>query len=510
MSKLWVGAVVALIAGASACTGEDDGAPGSGGSGASGGYPMGNAGKVNGGSSGEPALGGSPGAEGGMDAEGGMPTGGTGFGGTGAMPHGGSSSPAGGEGGVPTTPVNGAVLGVVKVGRAPLAGVAVVVDDQTTLTDADGEFAFADVGASYQVTLISAAAKVALILDGMTGRTPEIQFPVAPTFARTTTVDGFARSDVFKSPVWVTQVFFVSDEQELLASGATWNSSFNLSAGWHGSASVHGTLWAIARNMIGGTPWWGAAASKELTLQAGEPIEIVEPEPQGTAGHGGEPPTEGPDPTSPADLALTALASERALKCSVTAPEGFATEVRLTVGPVVQVSYENPSAPVTLRAPVGVGLPMAVSAFAFDNSSSAFSRVTKPLPASGDMSFAIQAMAKPVLPIPNATGVTTTTEFSFTTPPDDTVARVTFTIAGWSIHRLTGEQKTTLPDLSGYGVGIPKGSKGTWSISARGPAKSVDEVASLISPASSRELSSLGAEWSYSTNGTGPAFTTAP
>jgi hypothetical protein len=96
------------------------------------------------------------------------------------------------------------------------------------------------------------------------------------------------------------------------------------------------------------------------------------------------------------------------------------------------------------------------------------------------MTFQVDPGARPLLPIDGATGVTTATQFSWSAPPAGTVARAVFNIYGWRIQHITRAQKTTLPDLTPYGITVPANTTGDWSVTARGPAASVDEAASLL------------------------------
>jgi hypothetical protein len=128
------------------------------------------------------------------------------------------------------------------------------------------------------------------------------------------------------------------------------------------------------------------------------------------------------------------------------------------------------------------------------------------------LSFALEAPSAPVLPVANASGITTATEFSWTKVPQNTVPRVKFSVGGWSIERVVLDVKTTIPDLTAYGVPLPKDGVGMWMVSTRGPATTVDEVARLedVPNVIGSEWQRIGPTYLYGIVDYYTSFTTAP
>ncbi len=82
------------------------------------------------------------------------------------------------------------------------------------------------------------------------------------------------------------------------------------------------------------------------------------------------------------------------------------------------------------------------------------------------------------LPVDAATGVTTTTPFSWT-PLSSAIYRMQ--VVGPANQPtyvvFTGANSGTIPDLTALGLGIPKNTLYTWSLTAYGPFANIDAAA---------------------------------
>jgi hypothetical protein len=172
--------------------------------------------------------------------------------GTSAAGDAGAAGHAGGAGGAPAD--TGAVQGrVIDYRRNPLANALVRIGDQSTMTDAGGNFSIADVASSYDVTLTihtninSTNATIAWRVEGLTRRDPTLQvYRGLPD--RTTTLDitishvTFPLASMQKISFDWTSVD--GDFGDDLDSAST---SF-LSAGWVGPAQSQGNAHALLFN----------------------------------------------------------------------------------------------------------------------------------------------------------------------------------------------------------------------------------------------------------------------
>lgn len=116
----------------------------------------------------------------------------------------------------------GAVLGQVRLPmtRLPLPDVAVFLNGEATVTDADGNFIFSDVSTPYDVALFDPTFNFAMIWEGLTRFDPILEIPIpfggAPL---SQSISGTVTPTT--ADVDATTVLFIKNEFESYADGAT-------------------------------------------------------------------------------------------------------------------------------------------------------------------------------------------------------------------------------------------------------------------------------------------------
>lgn len=378
---------------------------------------------------------------------------------------------AGGEAGAAPTG-DGPVHGRVQSGREPVVGIRVVLGQEQTTTASDGSFTFATAPATYRLSVIHAATHVALVLDGMHGREPVVEFNSPFAQNRSANIHGRLAGATGTAAQFV-QVAFTSQTRGCLGRsimvGA--GSAYDVEAYWNGAPSQSGRLWAIAFETETGDV---DDLPKNYVGFAQAPLNISEGDQLGL-----------PDGSSATDLTLSAPARQDLLG-DVTLPAGYVLDGRsgLDVGPFllpVKVAAKTGGAYSSV-VPRAAELPVAVhfSASLIANGEQDSTLVARAVPTSGRLDFALPPAPKAVSPPNGAQGVTATTPFGWTPPSAKLVVRARFDIASWYIWRMTSEDGTTFPDLSAYGVPFPKGETGHFFVESFGPADDVDAAASLV------------------------------
>lgn len=383
----------------------------------------------------------------------------------------GETAGAAGEGGA-VDPGDGPVHGHVLFDREPVVGIQVVLDRAATTTGADGSFVFAAAPATYRLAIINAPSHMALVLDGMHGREPLVQFDYSLQ-NRSAKIHGTLAGSTGTAAQFL-QVGFVSQThgaigRSIMPGGGN---AYDLEAYWNGAETQSGQLWALAYETNTGDvddlpkSYLGFARAA-LSLSEGDDVGF-------------------PDGSPATNLTLSRLQGQDDLLGTVQVPSGYVVDGRsgLDVGPFtlpLDISGKS-GGPYSSVVPRDAELPIAVhfSASLSEGGEYASTLMAHAIPASGPLNLELPAAPRPVSPANGAQGVTAATPFTWTAAPPGLVARARFGIGSWYIWRMTSGASTTIPDLSAYGVPFPKGETGSYSVQAFGPATNVDEAASLV------------------------------
>lgn len=415
-------------------------------------------------------------------------------GGAGPSTDGGSDSTMGGAGvggdGGPPLPMAGPVSGLVRFGREPVPGVAVALGDQSTLTNSAGEFAFAFAELSYDLVLLSNEHKVAVVVDGLTTREPDIEFGVSVQSRTGTSIAGKLEGDVTPEGGGWTRVGFISNTagNAVFKDLAPELSTFSLNAGWWWGSAHTGKLFALTFDFGNPDIFMGYAES-EITITEDVPFGALDGSIAAT------------------HLTLAPTVGSRELVGTLDVADSLVGEARIMLGPADQPIGNQSLVDYQATVPVGIGLTSSIYYAAYSTELTNCSTiVSREIPDEGDLDLTVEAPAGPVLPVEDATGVTHTTNFTWSAPPANTVSYVVFRVGGWSITRYATTTHTTLPDLSAYGIALPANGAGTWRVFAIGPASSIDEAVPLENP---QTLPGLLHDFVFSTSST-RSFTVAP
>jgi hypothetical protein len=458
MRKILGGAALVWLA-AVAC-GDDGGAVGQPGGGA--GEPAAGSGNEPNGQGGDPT---DPGVGGGSESAGSGGTGGT-SGTGGATGDGGATEPGAGAGGMAA--VSTTVAGRILRSGAPIPGAVVIIDGKTALSDENGDYVVGDVSETYQLIAIIEDLQWVQIVDDLTTRTPVVNLPVPSSTSTSSTAQiagklgggggipvpaQHATSVVF----WDGGAVYGAYGYDSVGPG---QSSYALGPIEFGASSATGELSALQwKGGGGGVEAFTGFATKPFTIENGQQYGALDGSVAAT------------------NLTLTDP-DEVTLNGTLTIPNGMSVhQSDLAVG-AHQLTYDIAPGNFSLVAPE---LDVSQFLFIITLTPSQDRQITMhaPRPASGDWNIVVPDAPKSVVPLNNAATVTTATEFSWTNEADGTVSEIWWGIGEWAIYRITTATKTTLPDLSAYGLDFEPGPDNAWSVTVEGPADTTEELIAL-------------------------------
>ena len=375
-----------------------------------------------------------------------------------------STGPSGGTGGVVT--VTGKVVG--QNGQAVASVPVVVPGKPSTNTDAGGNFSIANVTTPYDISVVDAASKAALVYKGLTRTDPTLLFiGSTPGTSHTGNLSGKISGGEFtpnQPAADITRVVFASPE----TSGST-------------NTAVSGTFGAIPLNWFGPTATTGSLYALQFTADvAGLPVAA------GYKGYGvrsGIAVNDGGTLTNQFDTLQTVTTSQ--FTGTITVPAGYALAAKLVYARV------SSSAAITL--------------FSDNTANAAFSYFTPGIPgasllleaealkagggtavtwknglAIGATGVSVNIVTPPELSLPvnAATAVDTTVTFSWTAMTGG-VHLVIFQGGGSSprYYVLTAATSATIPNMKPFGLGLPAVTVYTWAVDGFGPFGSVDAAA---------------------------------
>ena len=374
---------------------------------------------------------------------------------------------AGGVGGSPE--VLSAVSGhITSFLGTPRANVVVIIGDASTVTDADGAFAIADVPASYELTAIDNELKFVQVVEGLTSREPRVGFWQMRLATRSGGVAGKLSGGAgFPLPAGQTGLISFSGKGSFAEVGlATKAGGFSLTnVNWEGDDTHQGLLTGIfwKTGVTGPTEYTGHA-QRNVLLEADKTIGNVN----------GAIAATNLELVDPAEHTVTGTLSVAGSPLSLSSYLQVGRDniaLNLAAG-AISVVVPEVDAPISLSVTgefaagtSGISVPLADQT-QLD--------VTPPLP------------PQPVLPIEGALGVTLATEFSWKAPAAGSYSLVVWSMGDWSVARVTAATKVKLPDLTAAGVVYSEGDfTSNWHLEHHGPVASPEEALQLVDGTSS-------------------------
>jgi hypothetical protein len=374
-----------------------------------------------------------------------------------------SSSPTGpgGAGGVVT--VSGKVIGS---NGQPVAGVAVLVTGLPSVnTDANGAFTISGVSTPYSIAVVNGTNSTALVYRGLTRSDPTLYWPGITTgTAHSASASGTLVPWTAIPPGTQTTaaVSFVSTE----ASGST---APNLSTGaytvnvgpWYGaSTTITGTLYALVWN-------YDASNLPTAFTKFGKRSNVSLLD--GT--------------TNPNQNDTLGTAQTGQITGTITLASGYTFNGRYLFAVFeskggIPVLYDNSTVPnFTYNTPNVSGASMSLQVAATKATGGTVESYTSGLAVNAtNVAVTVPAAPELSLPVDNATGITTSSPFSWT-PFTGGVQVLEFTpnVGGqprfWVV---TAASSDSIPNLASAGLPIPKAATYKWALEAVAPFSSVD------------------------------------
>jgi hypothetical protein len=374
-----------------------------------------------------------------------------------------STGPAGGgSGGIVT--IAGKIIGQNGQG---VAGVPVFVTGKpSTNTDANGNFSIASVSTPYDITVVDATNKRALIYKGLSRQDPTLTFiGSSPGTARHGTVNGKISGGTFtpnQGASDVTKVVFASTEASAGLNTAVSGIFGPLNLTWYGPTVTTGSLYALqfttdASGLPVASGYKGYGSRAGIAVNDGSTLnnQFDTLQSVGTSQFTG---------TVAVPSGYILAQKSLSVRVSQTTLISLLTDVTANAA----VSYYTPSI-------AGASLVLSVAA----TKSGAQTFFFKNGLGTGATGAAISIVAAPdlSLPVTGATGVDTTVTFSWTAMTGG-IHLIQFTSSGNPTYLvLTSGTSATIPNLKGLGLGLPAAATYQWSVLGIGPFAGADDAA---------------------------------
>jgi hypothetical protein len=333
----------------------------------------------------------------------------------------------------------------------------------STVSAADGTFSIAHVPTPYTATVLDSGGTLAVQYIGLTRADPSLVDFATIAQTLTSTVSGGFTGGSFPEPAGnATAVLFASPQTNLESSHLSVpaaGSTFSGSVNWMGPTMTTGTLYALEAHTVSDFPadYPGYGTLPDVLLQdmgsiSGRTI-----------------------PMSPVTAGT--------LSGTITPAVGYTVaekDLYLVVAPgsVMELLGDmSSSASFSYIAPAISGTSLTLLTSTTSASAGAAIVTTTGLTASSTgVEVNVPAPSTLTLPVDSATGVTTTTPFSWTN--STAVYLLVFTsTSGPSYYVFTTETTATLPDLSSAGLPLPASTVYSWELLSFGPNTSLDAAA---------------------------------
>jgi hypothetical protein len=371
---------------------------------------------------------------------------------------------SGGLGGVVT--VTGKVVG--QNGQAVASVPVVVPGKASTNTDASGNFSIANVTTPYDISVVDATSKAALVYKGLTRTDPTLLFiGSSPGTSHTGSVSGKISGGTFlpnQGASDVTRVVFASAETNGSANTAA-NGTFGaINLSWFGPTATTGSLYALQFTAdAGGLPV--ASGYKGYGVRSGIAVN------------------DGSTLTNQFDTLQTVTTSQ--FTGTVTVPSGYTLAAKLVYARVSQsavislFSDNTANAALSYYTPGIPGATLVLGAEAL-KAGGGTAITWKNALAIGATGVSVNIVTPPELSLPvnAATGVDTTVTFTWTAMTGG-VHLVVFTAGAGSpkYYVLTAGTSATIPNMKPFGLGLPAVTAYSWQVYGFGPFGSVDAAA---------------------------------
>ena len=381
-----------------------------------------------------------------------------------------STGPGGGGGAGGVVTVTGKVVG--QNGQ-PVAGVPVVVTGKaSTNSDAGGNFSIANVTTPYDISVVDAVNKAAILYKGLT-RTDPTLLALGSTggTSHTGSISGKISGGTFtpnQGANDVTNVVFASPEVTHEVSTAVSGTFGPFTLNWFGPTATTGTLYALQFTAdAGGLPV--ASGFKGYGARAGIAVN------------------DGATLTNQFDT-LQSVATNQ-FTGTVTSPSGYTLGGKVVyarVSPVALIPFvsdNTANASVSYYTPGITGASLVLGAQVSKTAGGTAILWKNGLAtAATGVSIAVPAPPELSLPVDAATGIDTSVTFSWT-QMTGAVHLIIFTASGTgpAYYVLTSGTSATIPNLKPFGLGLPTAAAYKWQVYGFGPFASVDAAAGSTS-----------------------------
>jgi len=363
-----------------------------------------------------------------------------------------------------TITVSGKVVGI---NLQPAASVPVVISGQAPVTtDANGNFTVSGVTTPYDATVVVGAQKLGLVYKGLTRSDPTLFFfNFTPGTNNTATLSGtISGGDGFPQPATDrSNVVFGSPEASRTFTPNTTTGAYGPSSvTWFGPASTTGTIYALQWQVDGaGLPvaYKGFGSKASVTLSNGGTF----------AGQ---------------NVTMGSVAGS-SISGSVSTPSGYtllskSLSVNFATNAILGLLNDSTSATsFTYITPNISGATLQLQASAQKAAISTVLGFKPGLAANASgVSLTLPAGPELSLPVNAATGVTTSTNFTWTPFSGGVHLVLILGPAGQpKYYILTTGSNATIPDLTSLGLGLPTATNYSWAVYGFAPFASIDAAA---------------------------------
>jgi hypothetical protein len=340
-----------------------------------------------------------------------------------------------------------------------IAGATVLIGAQTTTTDGIGAFSLGNVTTPYDATVVQGSAS--RTYKGLTRGDPTLVSPQLGNPPNHGTVTGsVSGGDSLPAPSDRTAVAWGSPE--ITAKATVANNPWTLNLGWAGASSTLGNVHALQWTPTSGMPtaYKGYGVSNGVSVDTGgntTGVAVAMTAPTAS--------------TIGGTIALPAGVSLLFKDLSIDFADGASFAVATDLGSATAFSYAVPG---------GIGSTATVSVSgSYPGTGGTFARVSGLTPGSTATSITLLVPTTYSTPLDGATGVTTSTDFTWTPLPGAVyLVSIFSTVAGAPSYGVfTSATSTRIPDLSALGITLPASATYSWAIQPVAPWASVDDLA---------------------------------
>lgn len=346
---------------------------------------------------------------------------------------------------------------VNAVGEAMTGASVAVEGDAPIVVDANGEFEGPDVAIPYDLVVFDAVAGWAHVYQGLT--TTDVTLMSIEDFgvtANSTTVSGD-----LSAPVGANQVGVVCVEGVDLAiiGGCTQvdpgNTAYSVGVDWSGAATTPARVRAWVVDVDGDDVTTGFASEGQTAVNISDGVAAL------------------------VDVALGAGPDATTVDVTITPPVGLplgGSAVVYNYGPYGGAAFPGPvpSDMYSVVLPDVPGTTAALIALAQNTDSQVYGWTVGD-PGTGELSLVMPDPLTYLAPADATTGVDTSTLFRVNNPSGSANTFV-FSNIGTSILVSSNSNQITIPDLSGYGFGLPAATSFDWQVIVTPQLGTVDDL----------------------------------